>query len=64
VACFSSRKYDHQLTTFYHAFHHDLATKTPHSARPFSKTPLKNTSKTNKNPGSRQGLIFSENNTC
>jgi len=28
---------------------------------PFRETPLKNTGKSDKNPGSRQGFIFSEN---
>jgi len=58
VAYFSFSKNDHQLTTFHHAFHHDLTTKTPRSAPQFFKTPLKNISKNNKTPASRQGLIF------
>jgi hypothetical protein len=52
---FSFPKNDHQSTTFYHAFHHDLTTKTPRSARTFSKTPLKTAAKTTKprlTPGS------------
>jgi hypothetical protein len=51
-------KNDHQLTTFYHAFHHDLTIEKPRSTRHFfQNTPQKHQQR-QQNPGSRQGLIF------
>ncbi|MCU1250191.1 MAG: hypothetical protein JWQ49_3220 [Edaphobacter sp.] len=40
VAYFSVARYDHQPTIVYHAFHHKLTTKTPHSAVPILQNPL------------------------
>jgi len=40
-----------------HAFHHVFTIKTPHQKLIFSKTPLKNTSKTKKTPA-RTGVNF------
>jgi len=43
VAYFSIAKYDHQPTIVYHAFHHKLTTKTPHSTTTILQNPCKNT---------------------
>src|SRR6266851_387166 len=42
VAYFSSSKNDRQLTTFHHAIHHKLTTKTPRFATKFPQHPRKN----------------------
>src|SRR6266851_10226896 len=61
VAYFSAAKYDHQPTIVYHAFHHKLTTKTPHSTttilqnppqKHYSTTPGKKMKNRLKNPRS------------
>jgi hypothetical protein len=46
VGKFSAPENDHQNDHVYHAIHHRLTTKTPPLRTTFSKTTLKNTSKT------------------
>jgi hypothetical protein len=56
LAHFSPPKNVSQRTTFYHAFHHNFTTKTPHRNTAFSKTPSKTPAKT-RNPD-LSGLHF------
>src|SRR5216684_4145217 len=46
VAYFSSSKNDRQLTTFHHAIHHKLTTKTPRFATKFPQHPPQKQKKT------------------